>query len=120
MKNKSGKARKKSVLIPISKIEFEDYQTLITDKGDLKDLFYKSNSEFEKTFLKILPKGNIYRGVVINQEYSKIVARIDDALYNIPAILCANGTSKKIASAHKEVNKRRQNNVTKAKPFVRS
>lgn len=60
--------------------------------------FIRANSLAEKELLKIEPVGNLYRGVTWN-EHKKIVARIDNKLYNFPAVIGDFGTAEKIKKA---------------------
>jgi len=67
--------------------------------------FYNSNIIAEKEILEIKSKGNLYKAVRY-KEHSKIVARINDTLYNFPAIITERGTSKKIAETYRELRRR--------------
>jgi hypothetical protein len=67
--------------------------------------FYTVNSFAERQILEIKISGNVYKVVKFNSE-AKIVARIDNTLYNFPVIIAAPGSKEKLAKAYAELRER--------------
>jgi len=67
--------------------------------------FYTALDLSEKSIMDIKVDGNLYKAVIVAGE-SKIVARIDDAVYNFPAIITAQGTRAKLIAAYAELKER--------------
>lgn len=67
--------------------------------------FYTAVELSEKSIMDIKVDGNLYKAVRVAGE-SKILARIDDAVYNFPAIITAQGTRAKLIAAYAELKER--------------
>lgn len=67
--------------------------------------FYTTIALTEKSILDIKIDGNVFKAVRIEGE-TKILARIEDAVYNFPAIVTAQGTRAKLIAAYAELKER--------------
>lgn len=72
---------------------------------DIGEAFYTANSMTDKIILDINVEGDIYKAVIVEGN-SKILARIDNTVYNFPAIISAPGTRAKLIAAYAELKKR--------------
>jgi hypothetical protein len=74
----------------------------IIDSNEGDCIFLSTNSLEEKKIFEIKTEGNIFKVVTQNKE-KKIVARINDALYNFPIIIAEPGSREKILKAYEEL-----------------
>ena len=72
---------------------------------EIDQAFYTTNSLAEKKILAIKSEGDVYKVVKVNGA-SKIVARIDDAVYNFPALVASPGAKAKLKKAYQELKER--------------
>lgn len=67
--------------------------------------FYTASNIADKHILEIKDDGSVFKA--IRNEYdAKIIARIDNTVYNFPAIIAAPGSKAKLAEAYAELRMR--------------
>ena len=67
-----------------------------------KNKFYTTNAAAEVDLISKFPEGDVYK-VVVNDARAKIVARINEKLYNFPAVVTAPGSKDKVRQAYLEL-----------------
>jgi hypothetical protein len=65
------------------------------------DNFYTINSL--KDIVKIKPKGDIYKGVIISSGETQLVARITGKAFSFPVVICNSDADRKIREAYAEI-----------------
>ena len=77
----------------------------ISERNEI-DAFYTAIALSDKAIMNIKEKGNVYKAVIIEGE-SKILARIENTVYNFPAFITVQGTKAKLTAAYAELKKRK-------------